>query len=425
MRTLVIGSGGREHCLAWKLAESPNVEKVFVTPGNGGTENMPKGENVAINADDILELKQFAKHEAIDLTIVGPEAPLVAGIAHEFRQAGLNTFGPGFMAAQLEGSKSFAKNFMVQYGVPTADFKVFENYENAENYLQDIDRPMVIKASGLAAGKGVIVCCDKKENLWAIDMIMREKAYGDAGDTVVIEEQLQGFEASLMVITDGKNYIKLPYSQDHKRQLDNDCGPNTGGMGVFCPSLKITDDLDKRITGEILHPTLLGIMKEFQDDFRGMLYIGLMITDDGPKVLEYNVRFGDPESQAVLPLCDFDLPELLLKCAKSELRENINIPVPGKRCLGVVLASDGYPGTYKKGIGCGFLDEIAKKDEFIVFHAGTKRESGELKSSGGRVAAVCVIADSFADARSQVYAELDSHDTSGFFYRRDLAAGLD
>ncbi len=425
MKTLVIGSGGREHCLAWKLAESQEVEKVFVTPGNGGTENLPKGENVAINPDDILELKQFAKHEAVDLTVVGPEAPLVAGITNEFRQAGLNVFGPGFMAAQLEGSKAFAKNFMKQYGIPTADFKVFEKYENAENYLQGIDRPMVIKASGLAAGKGVIVSCDKKENLWAIDMIMRERAYGDAGDTVVIEEQLKGFEASLMVITDGKNYIKLPYSQDHKRQLDNDCGPNTGGMGVFCPSLKITPELDKHITEEILHKSLIGIEKEFHDDFRGMLYIGIMITDDGPKVLEYNVRFGDPETQVVLPLCDFDLAEILLKCAKSELDGNMDIPQPAKRCLGVVIAADGYPGTYKKGIPCGFLDEINAKDEFTVFHAGTKRDGGELKSTGGRVAAVCAIADKFTEVRDRIYGELASHDTKGFFYRTDLAAGLE
>jgi phosphoribosylamine--glycine ligase len=425
MKTLVIGSGGREHCLAWKLAASPNVEKVYVTPGNGGTAVMPKGENVPIDAGDIIELSRFAKHERIDLTVVGPETPLVAGIASEFRQKGLNAFGPGFMAAQLEGSKEFAKNFMKQYGVPTADFRIFDNVDAAEGYLQDIDRPMVIKASGLAAGKGVIVSCDRKENLWAIDMIMRRKSFGDAGDTVVIEEQLHGFEASLMAITDGEHYVKLPYSQDHKRQLDNDCGPNTGGMGVFCPSMKITDEIDARITDEILNPTLNGIKKEFQDDFRGMLYIGLMLTEDGPKVLEYNVRFGDPEAQGVLPLCDFDLADVLLKCAKGELTEDIAISEPEKRCLGVVVASDGYPGTYKKGIPCGFLDTIAAKDEFIVFHAGTRRENGRLISSGGRVAAVCYVGDSFAETREKVYGELESHDTSGFFYRRDLAAGLD
>jgi phosphoribosylamine---glycine ligase len=284
---------------------------------------------------------------------------------------------------------------------------------------------MVLKASGLAAGKGVIVSCDKKENFTALDLIMRQKAFGDAGNIVVIEELLQGFEASLMVITDGKHFIKLPYSQDHKRQLDNDCGPNTGGMGVFCPSTKISSELDERIISEILRPSIHGISKEFKDDFRGMLYIGLIITDEGPKVLEYNVRFGDPEAQAVLPLLEFDFPDILLRCANGSLGEDIIVPEPSKRCLGVVVAADGYPGTYKKGIPCGFLDDIAAKGDFTVFHAGTKRENGKLVSSGGRVACVCSVGDSFKSVREKIYVELNATDTSGFFYRSDLAAGLD
>jgi phosphoribosylamine--glycine ligase len=357
--------------------------------------------------------------------VVGPEAPLVAGVADEFRQKALPVFGPGFMAAQLEGSKDFAKKFLQQYGIPTAKFKIFDDLDMAEDYLQEIDRPMVLKASGLAAGKGVIVSCDKKENFTALDLIMRQKAFGDAGNTIVIEEQLRGFEASLMVITDGKNFIKLPYSQDHKRQLDFDCGPNTGGMGVFCPTPKITPEMDARITEEILTPSIKGIANEFRDDFRGLLYIGLMITDDGPMVLEYNVRFGDPEAQAVMPLLDIDLAGTLLKCANRDLGGDIVMSRPAKRCLGVVVAADGYPGTYKKDIPCGFLDDIAAKDDFLVFHAGTRRVKGKLLSSGGRVACICTTADSFSEARKKIYTELENNDTKGFFYRRDLASGLD
>ncbi len=425
MKTLVIGSGGREHTLAYMLARSPDVEKVYIAPGNGGTETMDKGENVAINAEDTLELMAFAKHENIGLTVVGPEAPLVAGVANEFRQKGLPVFGPGFMAAQLEGSKEFAKKFLQQYGIPTAKFKIFGDLDMAEDYLQEIERPMVLKASGLAAGKGVIVSCDKKENLTALDLIMRRKAFGDAGDIIVIEEQLKGFEASLMVITDGKNFIKLPYSQDHKRQLDFDCGPNTGGMGVFCPTPKITPEMDARITEKILVPSIKGIANEFRDDFRGMLYIGLMITDDGPMVLEYNVRFGDPEAQAVMPLLDIDLAGTLLKCANGALGGDVVAPQPAKRCLGVVIAADGYPGTYKKDIPCEFLDDIAAKDDFLVFHAGTRRVNRKLLSSGGRVACICATGDSFSEARKKIYTELENNDTKGFFYRRDLASGLD
>jgi phosphoribosylamine--glycine ligase len=324
----------------------------------------------------------------------------------------------------MEGSKEFAKNFCYQYSIPTADFEVFHDIDDAETYLQDIDRGMVVKASGLAAGKGVIVCCDKRENLEALDLIMRQRAFGDAGDTVVIEERLHGFETSLMAITDGEHYIKLPYSQDHKRQLDGDQGPNTGGMGVFCPSARITPELDKRITDEILIPSLEGISKEFEDDFRGMLYIGLMITDEGPMVLEYNVRFGDPESQGVLPLCEIDLADALFKCAKGELTGNCAAESIDKCCLGVVVASNGYPGSYEKGVPCEFFDAIATNDDFIVFHAGTKRKNGKLLSSGGRVAAVCAVGDSFTEVRGKVYSELSSHNTNGFFYRKDLAAGL-
>ena len=424
MKVLVIGSGGREHALAWKLAQSPKVERVYVAPGNGGTETMPKAENVEIAAGDTLKLVEFALEEEIGLTVVGPEDPLVNGVADEFRCKSLAIFGPGSSGAQLEGSKKFAKIFCRKYGIPTADFEIFDDLDAAENYLQGIERGMVIKASGLAAGKGVIVCCNKRENLEALDLVMRRKAFGDAGDTVVIEERLQGFEASLMVITDGRHFVKLPYSQDHKRQLDGDAGPNTGGMGAFCPTPHITPELDRRITDDILTPSLQGIATEFRDGFRGVLYIGLMITDRGPMVLEFNVRFGDPETQVVLPLCQIDLAEILLLCAKGELAEDLIVTSSEKCCLGVVVASDGYPRSYAKGVPCDFLDTIAAKDDFTVFHAGTKRQGGRLVSSGGRVAAVCSVGKSFGEVRGRIYKELALHDTAGFFYRKDLASGL-
>jgi len=424
MKVLVIGSGGREHALAWKLAQSPKVERVYVAPGNGGTQTMPKAENVPISVSDTLKLVEFALEQNIGLTVVGPEDPLVEGFADRFRHKSLNIFGPGSMGARLEGSKEFAKDFCRKYGIPTVDFKIFDNIDAAEDFLQRIDRGMVIKASGLAAGKGVIVCCNKRENLEALDLVMRQRAFGAAGDTVVIEERLHGSEASLMVITDGKHYVKLPYSQDHKRQLDGDMGPNTGGMGAFCPTPRITPELDRRITEKILLPALEGIAAEFGDDFRGMLYVGLMITDRGPMVLEFNVRFGDPEAQVVLPLCEIDLAEILLQCAKGQLGENRVITSSDKRCLGVVVASSGYPGNYAKGVPCGFLDLIAAKDDFAVFHAGTKREDGRLVSSGGRVATVVSAGKSFDEVRGRIYTELASHDTNGFFYRKDLASGL-
>ena len=424
MKVLVIGSGAREHCLAWKLAQSPEVERVYVAPGNGGTQTMPKGENVPISAGDASKLIDFALKNDIGLTVVGPEDPLVNGLATKFRRESLVIFGPGSLGAQLEGSKKFAKNFGRQYGIPTAEFTIFDDINAAEGFLQDIDRGMVIKASGLAAGKGVIVCCDKRENLEALDLIMHRRFFGDSGDTVVIEERLHGFEASLMVITDGKHYIKLPYSQDHKRQLDGDMGPNTGGMGAFCPTPRITAELDRRISEEILLPTLKGIVAEFGDDFRGVLYIGLMITDRGPMVLEFNVRFGDPEPQVVLPLCEMDLAEVLLQCTKGQLGENHVVASSDERCLGVVVASDGYPGNYARGVPCDFLDSIAGKHDFAVFHAGTKREDGRLVSSGGRVATVCSVGKSFNEVRGRIYKELASYDTEGFFYRKDLAAGL-
>ncbi len=425
MRALVIGSGGREHALAWKLAQSQSVEKVYVAPGNGGTGIMPKAENIGIAVDETAQLADFAKLKDIGLTVVGPEAPLVLGLATEFRDLGLNVFGPGMAGARLEGSKVFAKNFCRKYGIRTADYGVFNDLDVAEGYLQDIDRGMVVKADGLAAGKGVIVCRGREENLEALDIIMRQKLFGNAGDTVIIEERLQGFEASLMVATDGMHFIKFPYSQDHKRQLDGDQGPNTGGMGVFCPSNKITPEMDKRITDEILLPTLRGIKAEFKDDYRGLLYIGLMITKDGPMVLEFNVRFGDPETQAVLPLCDFDLAEALLECSKGEITKDGFLNTGDDYCLGVVIASNGYPGNYKKGVPCHFLDAIASKEEFMVFHAGTKRVDGKLVSTGGRVAAVCAVGGSFTELRKRIYGELAIHDTAGFFYRKDLAQGLD
>ena len=424
MNILVIGSGGREHCLAWKLSQSDSVEKVYVAPGNGGTEKLEKGENLPISSDDTKSLIEFAANENIILTVVGPEAPLVDGLADAFRRNFLDVFGPGDQGAQLEGSKSFAKNFMRKYSVPTPDFEVFDNADKAEKYLNDIDRGMVIKASGLAAGKGVIVCETKDENLTALNKVMREKAFGDAGNTVVIEERLDGFEASLMIITDSNQYVMLPYVQDHKRLLENDEGPNTGGMGVFCPTPRITPELDTRIRNEILRPTLKGIRQEFKGDFRGMLYIGLMITLDGPRVLEYNVRFGDPETQAVLPLCDIDLFDTLMHCSRGSLHGNEFFCVPTQFCLGVVVASDGYPGSYAKGIQCDFLDDINGDDGLIVFHAGTERSETELKSSGGRVAVICSVGDSLGEVRDKVYGKLDSLDMSGFVYRRDIASGL-
>ncbi|KAI9147940.1 Bifunctional purine biosynthetic protein ADE1 [Paramyrothecium foliicola] len=421
IRILLIGNGGREHALAWKLSQSPQVESIFAVPGNGGTATCPKTVNVdSVKAEDFAGLVAFAQSKDVNLVVPGPEAPLVDGVEGFFKKAGIPCFGPSKEAARLEGSKTYSKDFMKKYNIPTAAYENFSDYEKAVAYVDSISHDVVIKATGLAAGKGVIIPETKDEAKAALKEIMVDKAFGVAGNEVVIEELLLGDELSVLTFCDGYTIRSLPLAQDHKRIFDGDKGPNTGGMGCYAPTNIATKELVERVEKEILEPTISGMRKEKQP-FRGVLFTGLMITAAGPKVLEYNVRFGDPETQTVLPLlsADTDLAEIMLACANGYL-DNCRLTVENKFSATVVLAAGGYPGSYAKGTPMTVREPPAGS---TIFHAGTQLDGNQLKTSGGRVIAINAVGDSLRDAVDAAYASLEAKviDFEKMFYRKDIA----
>ncbi len=419
MKVLVIGGGGREHALAWKAAQSSQVEAVYLTPGNAGTELEPKLENVAIGVEDIQGLVKFAKENAIDLTIVGPEAPLVIGVVDAFQAAGLTVFGPTEKAAQLEGSKSFTKDFLARHDIPTAWYKTFTDTKEALAYLDEKGAPIVIKADGLCAGKGVIVAMTLDEAKAAVEDMLAGNAFGDAGNRVVIEEFLEGEEASFIVMVDGKNVVPMATSQDHKRAYNEDKGPNTGGMGAYSPAPVVTDEVYQRIMDEVIMPTVEGMAKEGMP-YTGFLYAGLMITADGtPKVIEYNCRFGDPETQPIMLRMKSDLVELCLAGAKGELAGKVAEFDP-RPSVGVVLAAGGYPGSYAKGdVISGLPTEEVDGEK--VFHAGTAMKDGNVVTAGGRVLCATALGNSVTDAQARAYKLLKQIDWDKVQYRDDIA----
>ncbi|HPB68896.1 MAG TPA: phosphoribosylamine--glycine ligase [Candidatus Omnitrophota bacterium] len=418
MNILVVGSGGREHVLAWKLRQSPKVKQVFCAPGNGGLAGI--AVCCPVEADDISGLVKLAKEKNIDLTIVGPEAPLVAGLVDVFQLNGLKVFGPSRQSAQLEGSKVFAKQFMQRYKIPTAEFKVFHDAEKARMFLRQTRFPVVVKADGLAAGKGVFVCQNLEEGLEAVQQTMVAKAFQAAGNQVIIEECLTGEEVSILAVSDGMNYAVLETSQDHKRIFDDDLGPNTGGMGAYSPAPVATKSCVYDIDRYILAPTIRGMAQE-GCPFRGVLYAGLMITPDGPKVLEYNVRFGDPEAQVVIPRLKTDLLDVLLAASEGQLGGKA-LQWDARSCVCVVMSSGGYPGVYEKGKMIKGLDRLADRADVWVFHAGTKEAHGQVVTSGGRVLGVTALGDNIEVAVQKAYQAVEQIYFDRCFFRRDIGA---
>ncbi|WIG57123.1 MAG: Phosphoribosylamine--glycine ligase [Rhodanobacteraceae bacterium] len=424
MKILVIGSGGREHALAWKLAQSPRVDEVIVAPGNAGTAREPRMRNVHVAATDLDGLLQLARDEGVAFTVVGPEAPLVAGVVDAFRAAGLRIFGPTAAAAQLEGSKSFTKDFLARHHIPTAHYTVFTALEPALDYVRKhTDKsggaPIVIKADGLAAGKGVVVAMTLAEAEHALTDMLGAHAFGDASARVVIEEFLEGEEASYIVMADGTHYVPMASSQDHKRVGDGDTGPNTGGMGAYSPAPVVTPDVERRIREEVIGPTLRGMAAEGAP-FTGFLYAGLMIDRTGaPKVIEFNVRFGDPETQPVMQRLRSDFVELL-EAALDEKLDRVEAKWDPRPSLGVVIAAQGYPGKPKTGEVISGLDSKFDAD-VKIFHAGTRLDGdGNVITAGGRVLCACALGNDLSQARDRAYAAVDRIHFDGAFFRRDI-----
>lgn len=419
MQILIIGSGGREHALAWKASHCAGVEKVFVAPGNAGTANEPKLENVQIGVEDTQALVAFAQDNAIDLTIVGPEAPLVIGVVDAFNEAGLACFGPTAGAAQLEGSKAFTKDFLARHNIPTAEYQNFTEIEPALAYVREKGAPIVVKADGLAAGKGVIVAMTQTEAEEAIRDMLAGNAFGEAGSRVVIEEFLDGEEASFIVMVDGANIATFATSQDHKRVGDGDTGLNTGGMGAYSPAPVVTSEIHDRVMREVIEPTVQGMAAE-GNPYTGFLYAGLMITADGtPKVIEYNCRFGDPETQPIMMRLQSDLVELCLAATKGELTGR-SIEFDARPAVGVVLAAGGYPGSYAKGLPISGLGKGESADA-KVFHAGTALKDGNVVTSGGRVLCATAMGATVTEAQANAYALASQIGWQDMFYRKDIA----
>ncbi len=418
MKVLVIGNGGREHALAWKAAQSPLVSKVFVAPGNAGTALEPNLENINIKATDIAGLLNFAQAQEIDLTIVGPEAPLVIGIVDSFQKAGLTIFGPSKAAAQLEGSKAFTKDFLARHHIPTAEYQNFTEIEPAIAYIQQKGAPIVIKADGLAAGKGVIVAMTLQEAEEAVRDMLAGNAFGDAGHRVVIEEFLDGEEASFIVMVDGEHVEPMATSQDHKRVGDGDTGLNTGGMGAYSPAPVVTDEVFNKVMQQIIYPTVNGMAQE-GNVYVGFLYAGLMIDKQGnPKVIEFNCRFGDPETQPIMMRMQSDLIELCLAATKGKL-DTIKSKWDPRPALGVVLAAGGYPGDYNtKDVILG-LPTVIDKD-YKIFHAGTCLENGQVCTNGGRVLCVTALGNSVSNAQKRAYEQIKNIHWHGCYYRHDI-----
>lgn len=419
MNILVVGNGGREHALAWKITQSPRADRVFVAPGNAGTDF--DGENVPIAAHDIPALVRFAKENDVGLCVVGPEGPLAAGIVDAFEEAGLRAFGPRRSAAELEASKVFCKDLLRHADVPTADYQTFSNPEHALKYLNDReDVPVVVKADGLAAGKGVVVCANREEALQAVKQIAHEKTFGNAGDRLVIEERLDGQEASVLAITDGQTILTLHPAQDHKAAFDGDTGPNTGGMGAYCPAPLVDDDTLHWIEEHVLVPTVHA-MKRDRRPFRGVLYAGLMMTKQGPKVLEFNVRFGDPECQPLLMRLRTDLVDILEATVEGRLDQLGPLDWDPRPAVCVVMASQGYPAHYTKGHPIRGLGDADILPDVKVFHAGTAMSNGHIVTNGGRVLTVTALGDSIPKAKLNAYRAVKCIRWSGAWCRKDIS----
>ena len=416
MKVLVIGSGGREHALVWKLAQSNLCKKIFVAPGNAGTADEPKTENADISAEDLEGLLAFAKKMEIDITIVGPEAPLVLGLIDLFEKNNLLCLGPNKLAAQMEGSKIFMKDVLKRGNIPTAKYEVFTDSESARKFLETCDVPIVLKADGLAGGKGVIIASSRDEAFEALNSLMVDQKLGSAGDKLVIEEFLRGEEASFIVLCDGKSVIPLASSQDHKQRDDGDKGPNTGGMGAYSPAPLITEELNAEIMKDIILPTLAEL-KRRDIDYRGFLYAGLMIDEQKIKVLEYNCRFGDPETQPILMRMKSDFLDLCLKAAKQELKGE-QIEWDERFALGVVMASNGYPEKYETGFPILGINE--ENETTKIFHCGTKKEGEEILSNGGRVLCVTGLGNDLSNAFEKTYEATSKITWNGAFYRKDI-----
>ncbi|QZY55720.1 phosphoribosylamine--glycine ligase [Crassaminicella profunda] len=414
MKILVIGSGGREHTIVWKLNKSPRVDKIYCAPGNAGTYSM--AENVEIKVDDIEGLCTFAKEKQIDLTIVGPEVPLVMGIVDRFEEENLKVFGPNKECAQLEGSKAFTKDFLYRHNIPTGDYKEFTSFEEAKKAVGIYGYPMVIKADGLAAGKGVVIAENEDEALKAMDDMMKDKKFGEAGEKIVIEEFLKGIETSILCFVDGESIVPMVSAQDYKKIFDEDEGPNTGGMGTYSPSLIYDEKLDEEVKEKILVPTLDGFKKDGLN-FKGILFVGLMITKESAKVLEFNVRFGDPETQTVLSRLETDLVEIMESILDGRLKQQ-EIKWKEQKAVCVVLASGGYPGNYEKGKEIQGLLDI--DEDAFVFHAGTKMVDGKVLTNGGRVLGVTAWGDTIDEARKKAYENVSRISFDKMYYRKDI-----
>lgn len=417
MNVLLIGNGGREHAIAWKLAKSKEMKKLFIAPGNPGTAKC--GTNVDIKADDYDRLLSFAKDNKIGLAVVGPEDPLAAGIVDRFEAAGIKAFGPNGAAAQLEADKAFSKQIMKTNAIPTAESRTFDNFQDAKAYIASRDEAVVIKATGLAKGKGVFVCDEPSEGINAAEKIMEGKIFGKAGEKILVEDKLLGQEASILALVDGRNIYVLESSQDHKAIGDGDSGPNTGGMGAYCPAPVVTNKLMDQIVAEILVPTVDG-MNRNGTPYKGVLYAGIMITQGGPRVLEYNVRFGDPETQPILARLKSDLLEAMLATCDGRL-DKTTLEWDEKAAVCVVMASGGYPDDYEKGKIITGLDEAAAMNDVIVFHAGTAEKNGQIVTAGGRVLGVTGLGNTIGDAKAKAYEAVDKIKFDKAYFRKDIA----
>jgi len=418
MKVLVIGSGGREHALVWKIMQSPKVSQIYCAPGNAGISKLAQCIN--IDADSIEKLVDFAQEEKIDLTVVGPELPLSKGIVNEFSRKDLRIFGPSREAADIESSKVFSKHLMKKYNIPTANYEVFGNSKEAFDYIKQQTFPLVIKADGLAAGKGVFIVKNLVEARDALDALMEEKKFGEAGRQVIIEEFLEGEEVSILVFCDGKTVVPMVSSQDHKKIFDNDQGPNTGGMGAYSPVPFYPNEFKKTVLEEILKPTVKGLQSE-RREYRGVLYAGLVLTEEGPKVLEFNARFGDPETQVVLPRLKTDLVDILNAVIDGSLHK-INIEWEDNAAVCVVVASGGYPGKYQKGKVISGLERLENMKGIIVFHAGTKFQDGKIITSGGRVLGITSWDNTISKAKEKAYEGVEKIYFEDMYYRKDIAA---
>jgi len=419
MKVLVVGGGGREHSLVWKIRQSPEVDELYCAPGNAGIAQ--QAECVPVGAEEIDKLKEFALEKAVDLTVVGPEAPLIKGIVNEFESAGMRIFGPSKAAARLEASKSFAKEIMRSRDVPTAEFRVFTDADEALEYVRSVEPPVVVKADGIAAGKGVTVAHDRAAAETAITRCMVERAFGDAGNRIIIEECLEGEETSILAFTDGETVVPMVSSQDHKPVYDNDQGPNTGGMGAYSPAPVVSEEMEKEIHDQIMIPVVRA-MAEGGIPYRGVLYAGLIITTDGPKVLEFNARFGDPENQVIMPRLTSDIVPVLMACTGAGTLRDQKLEWLPNACVTVVMASGGYPGSYQKGFPIEGLDEAESADDVVVFHAGTAIKDSRIVTAGGRVLGVTALGADIPSAIERAYDAVGKIKFEGAHYRKDIGA---